>query len=121
MHVDPLYETRSTFVYVPRDEAFSAVKSLTFSGNTVYSALHAVVPALESVVSDPDLGFPHFPAIDSLFNVGVDLSGLSDKKSSLFNIVPRLIKSISETGKDVLLFESPQLVQSKYRKTSCIN
>ncbi|WMV06871.1 hypothetical protein MTR67_000256, partial [Solanum verrucosum] len=108
---DPLSETRSTFVYVPRDEAFSEVKSLTFSGNTVYSVLHAVVPALESVVTDPNLGFPHFPAIDSLFNVGVDLPGLGDKKSGLFNVVPRLIKAISDTRKDVLLFESPQLVQ----------
>ncbi|MCD7466631.1 hypothetical protein HAX54_003478 [Datura stramonium] len=54
---DPLSESRSGFVYVPRDEAFSEVKSITFSGNTVYSVLHAVVPALETVVTDPDLGY----------------------------------------------------------------
>ncbi|PHT59204.1 Linoleate 13S-lipoxygenase 2-1, chloroplastic [Capsicum baccatum] len=108
---DPLSESRSSSVYVPRDETFSEVKSLTFSGNTVHSVLHAVVPALESVVSDPDLGFPHFPAIDSLFNVGVDIPGLGEKKGGLLNVIPRLFKAISDTGKDVLLFETPQLLE----------
>ncbi|XP_060196668.1 linoleate 13S-lipoxygenase 2-1, chloroplastic-like [Lycium barbarum] len=106
---DPASESRSTFVYVPRDEAFSEVKSLTFSGNTVHSVLHAVVPALESFV-DPDLSFSHFPAIDSLFNVGVDLPGINNK-ISLMNVIPRLIKAISDTQKDVLLFETPALLQ----------
>ncbi|XP_070018552.1 linoleate 13S-lipoxygenase 2-1, chloroplastic-like [Nicotiana sylvestris] len=107
---DPLSESKSSFVYVPRDEAFSEVKSLTFSGNTLSSVLHAVVPALQSVAVDPDVGFPHFPAIDSLFNVGVELPPLNDK-STLLNIIPRLIKAISDTRKDILLFETPELLQ----------
>ncbi|XP_075092551.1 linoleate 13S-lipoxygenase 2-1, chloroplastic-like [Nicotiana tabacum] len=54
---DPLSESKSSFVYVPRDEAFSEVKSLTFSGNTLSSVLHAVVPALQSVAVDPDIHY----------------------------------------------------------------
>nr|XP_016478969.1 PREDICTED: linoleate 13S-lipoxygenase 2-1, chloroplastic-like [Nicotiana tabacum] len=106
---DPLSESKSTFAYVPRDEAFSELKDLSFRGNTLYSVLHAVVPALKSAINTDD-GFPHFPAIDSLFNVGVDLSPLNDK-SSLLNIIPRLIKAISNTRKGVLLFETPELLQ----------
>ncbi|XP_060196669.1 linoleate 13S-lipoxygenase 2-1, chloroplastic-like [Lycium barbarum] len=109
---DPLSESKSSFVYVPRDEAFSEVKGLTFSGNTIYSVLHAVVPALESVATDPELGFPHFQAIDSLFNVGVDLpAGTTNKNDGLLTIVPRLIKTLSDTQKDVLLFETPELLE----------
>ncbi|MCE3049492.1 hypothetical protein HAX54_045011 [Datura stramonium] len=77
MHADPLSESRSTFVYVPRDETFSEVKSLTFSGNTVHSVLRPSC-GVRPVVTDPDLG---------------------------------LIKAISDTQKDVLLFETPQLLE----------
>ncbi|WP_411023989.1 lipoxygenase family protein, partial [Salmonella sp. s58724] len=53
---DPCSETRSSSVYVPRDEEFSEVKNATFSVKTVYSVLHAVVPSLETALLDPDLG-----------------------------------------------------------------
>ncbi|XP_049347221.1 LOW QUALITY PROTEIN: linoleate 13S-lipoxygenase 2-1, chloroplastic-like [Solanum verrucosum] len=101
---DPLSELKSDFVYVPRDEEFSKVKSSTFSGNPIYSVLQAVVPALETIVSNPDLDFPQFPSIGSLFNVGIDVSRQGNKKNGMFNVVQRLIKAISDT-------ETPQSLQ----------
>ncbi|KAG5628571.1 hypothetical protein H5410_000288 [Solanum commersonii] len=106
---DPLSESKSDFTYVPRDEAFSEVKDLSFSGNTIYAVLHAVVPGLQSIITDPELGFPHFPAIDSLYNVEVELPAL--QTNSLFSIIRRLIRAISETRKDVLLFETPEFLE----------
>ncbi|WMV60358.1 hypothetical protein MTR67_053743 [Solanum verrucosum] len=108
---DPLSELKSNFVYVPRDEEFSEVKSSTFSGYPFYSVLRAIVPALETVVSNSDLEFPQFLSIDSLFNVGIDVSRQGNKKKGMFDVVPRLIKAISDTQKSVSLFETPQLLQ----------
>lgn len=116
MHADPLSELKSDFVYVPRDEEFSEVKSLTFSGNPIFSVLQAVVPALETVTSDSDHEFSQTPSIDSLFNVGVDVSRQGNKKNGMFKVVPMLIKVMSDTQKNVSLFETPQLLQSKYIK-----
>ncbi|KAK7849536.1 linoleate 13s-lipoxygenase 2-1 [Quercus suber] len=69
----PLSEQRSSSVYVPRDEAFSEVKQLTFSAKTLKSVMHALLPQLEISLLDPHLGFPHFTAIDSLFCEGLTL------------------------------------------------
>ncbi|CAB4298450.1 unnamed protein product [Prunus armeniaca] len=69
---DPLSEKRSSSVYVPRDEAFAEVKQLTFSAKTLKSVLHALLPSLETALLNPELGFPYFTAIDSLFNEGGD-------------------------------------------------
>ncbi|KAK3015479.1 hypothetical protein RJ639_005784 [Escallonia herrerae] len=106
---DPLSESRSTTVYVPRDEAFSEVKSLTFSAKTVYSVLHALVPALEGSILDREAGFPYFTAIDSLFNEGVDIPVKT--KGTLGNILPRLVDAISDAEKDVLCFEIPEMFE----------
>ncbi|KAF3450000.1 hypothetical protein FNV43_RR06079 [Rhamnella rubrinervis] len=70
---DPLSEKRSSSVYVPRDETFSEVKQLTFSAKTLKSVVHALLPQIEMTLLDPQLGFPYFTAIDSLFNEGVTL------------------------------------------------
>ncbi|KAI3815949.1 hypothetical protein L1987_15633 [Smallanthus sonchifolius] len=70
---DPLSESRSNDVYVPKDESFSEVKNLTFNVKTVYSVLKAVIPSLETTMIDKNLGFSYFTDIDSLFNEGVNL------------------------------------------------
>ncbi|KAL6661761.1 hypothetical protein ACP70R_001145 [Stipagrostis hirtigluma subsp. patula] len=63
-------ETRSGDIYVPRDEAFSDIKTLQFSVTTLRSVLHAAVPAVQSTLIDPSLGFPSFFVIDKLFEDG---------------------------------------------------
>ncbi|XP_073001808.1 linoleate 13S-lipoxygenase 2-1, chloroplastic [Typha latifolia] len=106
---DPLSESRSSNIYIPRDESFSEVKEVTFSAKTVRSALHAVVPSIETAIVDRKLGFPYFTAIDSLFNEGVTLperEGLSFFQT----VIPRLIKALSDTTENVLLFETPEMV-----------
>lgn len=105
-HKDPLSEKRSSSVYVPRDEAFSEVKQLTFSTNAVYSVLHAVVPALQTTLVDKTLGFPLFSSIDSLFNEGVNLPPLKTQ-SFLRTLLPRLVKFINDAEQDILRFETP--------------
>ena len=95
---------------MPRDETFSEVKGLTFSAKTIYSVIHAVLPSLENAAVDSDFGFPYFTAIDSLFNEGVDLG--EEPEATLFNLLPRLVKSITDQGRNVLLFETPELLDS---------
>ena len=109
--VDPMSETRSNSVYVPRDEAFEEVKQMTFQTNTVKSVLHALLPQLEVVLLNPDLGFPHFTAIDTLFQEGIPVP----KDKNFFQlIIPRLVKAITERGDSVLQFETPQMIESIY-------
>ncbi|KAL2328834.1 hypothetical protein Fmac_022261 [Flemingia macrophylla] len=103
---DPLSEKRSNSVYVPRDESFSEVKQLTFSTKTVYSALHALVPAVRTAIVDQNLGFPVFSAIDDLFDEGLSLPPLKGK-GILNNLLPRLVKFIKDTEDEILRFEPP--------------
>ncbi|OAY77154.1 Linoleate 13S-lipoxygenase 2-1, chloroplastic [Ananas comosus] len=106
---DPLSEERSSSVYVPRDEAFSEVKGLTFSAKAFKSVLHAVVPSIETAIIDTKLGFPYFTAIDSLFNEGVKLpkqEGLSFFRT----VIPRVIKAFEDSTDNVLLFEAPEMI-----------
>ncbi|KAL3519188.1 hypothetical protein ACH5RR_021777 [Cinchona calisaya] len=104
---DPLSESRSSSVYVPRDEAFSEVKNLTFSAKTVYSVFHALVPILQGAIVDKDSAFPFFTAIDSLFNEGIHIPV---PKGGLGTILPRLVKALADTENNLLQFETPQLV-----------
>lgn len=112
-NADPLSESRSGDVYVPRDEAFAEVKNLTFNAKTVASVLKAVIPSLETTIIDKDLGFPYFTAIESLFNEGVNLPEL-DGNGFLGNILPRLLKSLDDARNNVLLFETPEMIDSNY-------
>ncbi|KAL2941040.1 Linoleate 13S-lipoxygenase 2-1 chloroplastic [Bienertia sinuspersici] len=104
---DPSSESRSSSVYVPRDEYFSELKQSQFGLKTVYSVLHAVVPSLETVMIDPEQGFPYFTAIDSLFHEGIDCPGL--KEHGLQDMLPRLIRTITSLGDNVLRFEPPMI------------
>ncbi|PWA77611.1 linoleate 13S-lipoxygenase 2-1 protein [Artemisia annua] len=107
---DPLSESRSSDIYVPRDEAFSEVKNLTFSAKTVYSVLHAVTPSLQTTLIDKDLGFPYFTAIETLFNEGINLPPL-ESKGFLGNILPRLLKSLEDAQNNILRFETPEMIE----------
>ncbi|KAL1808681.1 hypothetical protein ACET3Z_025671 [Daucus carota] len=105
---DPLSEKRGSSVYVPRDEEFAEVKSLSFSAKTVYSVIHAVIPSIENVSIDAELGFPYFTSIDTLFNEGIDLPEVP--KSTLINLLPRLLKTVTDQGKNLILFETPEFL-----------
>ncbi|XP_044470116.1 linoleate 13S-lipoxygenase 2-1, chloroplastic-like [Mangifera indica] len=94
-------------IYVPRDEAFSDIKEMTFSAKTLYSALHALIPYIQTSIVDSDLGFPFFTAIDSLFNEGINLPPLT-KQGFWKTLVPRLVKAIEDSSEDVLRFETPE-------------
>ncbi|GMP88276.1 hypothetical protein CsSME_00040317 [Camellia sinensis var. sinensis] len=97
-------------IYVPRDEAFSDVKQLTFSGMPVYSVLHALIPSIENAIVDIDLGFPYVTAIDSLFDEGVNLLPLS-KNGLLKDLLPRLVKFVSDAEEGLLRFETPAMFE----------
>ncbi|GFZ20646.1 lipoxygenase 2 [Actinidia rufa] len=107
----PLSESRSSDIYVPRDEAFSDVKNRTFSAKTVYSVLHAVVPSLETAIVDENLGFPYFTRIDSLFNEGVNIPELKNNSGFLRNLLPRIIKFVGDAQADLLQFETPAMYE----------
>ena len=107
-------EKRGSNIYIPRDEAFSEAKQVAFSAKTVRSALHIVIPTLETVIIDGDLGFPNFTAVDSLFNEGVKLPSLkNENKGFLKTLLPRLVKAITNTTDDVLRFEAPETMDSE--------
>lgn len=109
--IDPLSETRSIGVYVPRDEVFSELKEATFSAKTLKSVLHALIPTIESTLLDPELGFPYFTAIDTLFNEGVNVP--KHKNQGKFQpILPRIVKAVEDGQDDLLLFETPEMIDS---------
>jgi lipoxygenase len=107
---DPLSESRSGSVYVPRDEEFADVKEISFGVNVLSSVLNALVPTLEATIVDKNLGFPTFATIDSLFKDGIQLPQLKNKKN-LATLLPSLIQTTAEAGKEVLLFTEPALIQ----------
>ncbi|CAL9778770.1 unnamed protein product [Musa acuminata subsp. burmannicoides] len=107
---DPESETRSSSVYVPRDEAFSEVKSATFSTRTLRSALRAAIPSIQTAVIDAKLGFPHFTAIDSLFGDGLTLP--KRQGVGFFQgLLPRLVNAITGGTQELLLFDSPEMIE----------
>ncbi|XP_057483769.1 linoleate 13S-lipoxygenase 2-1, chloroplastic-like [Actinidia eriantha] len=108
---DPFSESKDSFFYVPRDEAFSDIKSDTFTFKTLFSALHAVVPALETIINDKNLGFRYFTRIDSLFNEGINAPNLPNDSGFLRNFLPRAVKFVKDTRGAVLQFETPELFE----------
>ncbi|KAL1205464.1 Lipoxygenase 2 [Cardamine amara subsp. amara] len=92
--------------YVPRDEKFSTAKGTSFTVKTILAALPSVFPQVESVLLDPQLPFPHFKAIENLFEEGIQLP----KDTGLLPMLPRLIKAVAEARDDILQFEAPVLI-----------
>lgn len=112
MYADTASEEKSKGnVYLPRDEAFSEVKGLTFSAKTFRSVLHAVVPSIRSILVDKDKGFPHFSGIDALFDEGIEFP---DKKGIYKLTLPRLFKALAEGKDSILQFELPELLESMF-------
>ncbi|CAH2042003.1 unnamed protein product [Thlaspi arvense] len=107
---DPLSESRTAIVYVPRDEAFSEVKLLTFTATTADQVAHALFQSLDTIFVDPDLGFATFTDIESLFNEGIHVPPLS-KNGFLKDLFPRILKSIADTQEEVIRFETPKMFE----------
>ncbi|KAJ4724170.1 Lipoxygenase [Melia azedarach] len=110
---DPKSESKSLQNYIPRDEKFAEIKLAQFGATTLYSVLHSVIPSVEAVLVDKDMGFPYFTEIDKLFNEGINVplpQALKDKplwQSAL----PRLVKGATDTGKSILRFETPDAME----------
>ncbi|CAI0412290.1 unnamed protein product [Linum tenue] len=108
---DPFSESRGGGnFYVPRDDEFSEVKDKCFNSNTLSSVLRAALPAVETIFIDPDLGFPHFAAIDSLYDQGLNLPP-RQAGAPITDILPRLVRTIAEQANDVLQFVLPDTLE----------
>lgn len=105
---EPWTESRTTLpFYVPRDEDFSEIKEVSFGARTLYSVLHAVIPTLESVLTDPNKGFSSFTDINLLYDEGIDALPL---KHELLGALPRLFKGVANTTQSALNFETPRMM-----------
>ncbi|KAL4198183.1 hypothetical protein AMTRI_Chr03g138890 [Amborella trichopoda] len=112
---DPMSESRvkstADSPYVPRDEAFSALKQAQFTLKTLKSVLHALIPGVEALVVDKNMGFDFFTDIDLLFKKGVEFQrkdGDGNVLSSL--LLPRLLKAVAKGGSELLQFEIPAIM-----------
>ncbi|CAA0384539.1 unnamed protein product [Arabidopsis thaliana] len=92
--------------YVPRDEEFSTAKGTSFTGKAVLAALPSIFPQIESVLLSPQEPFPHFKAIQNLFEEGIQLP----KDAGLLPLLPRIIKALGEAQDDILQFDAPVLI-----------
>ncbi|KAJ9555504.1 hypothetical protein OSB04_010118 [Centaurea solstitialis] len=93
-NTDPSSESRSLLpFYVPRDEAFSEIKTLGFGARALYDVLHALIPALEAaLISGADKGFSLFTDINLLYNEGINVPDASTGLDSIFKFeTPELI------------------------------
>ncbi|XP_054793635.1 linoleate 13S-lipoxygenase 2-1, chloroplastic-like [Prosopis cineraria] len=100
---DPSSETRSSSVYVPRDEAFSETKQTQFTTTTICAVVSALIQSLDVVLTDQDLGFLTFLEIDMLFKDGFKVPPL---KNGGNGCIPNLIKAVSDS-QQALRFEAP--------------
>ncbi|XP_050210549.1 linoleate 13S-lipoxygenase 2-1, chloroplastic-like [Mercurialis annua] len=103
---DPQSESRSTDVYVPRDDKFSDIKKDSFTEKTLKNVLHSLIPQLSARIVDQTLGFPHFTAIDSLFRQGILLP-----KGANVGPIPTLVKTIADSKQQILLFPTPEMFE----------
>ncbi|MCH80837.1 linoleate 9S-lipoxygenase-like, partial [Trifolium medium] len=107
---DPKSESRSGFVYLPRDESFGHTKSSDFLVYILKSASQNIVPRLRSVVTlqfnQPE--FNTFADVRSLYDGGIKVP-----TNFLSDIAPiPLFKELFRTdGESALKFVPPKVVQ----------
>ncbi|KAL5076291.1 hypothetical protein RYX36_015275 [Vicia faba] len=106
---DPLYEKRSTLnFYVPRDESFSEIKQTQFNTSTISSGLTAVIQSLDTILTDPNLGFASFEDIEEIYKEGFHLPPLkSNDLTFLQKVIPKLIK-VANDSQNLLRFDAPE-------------
>ncbi|KAI3738366.1 hypothetical protein L2E82_28395 [Cichorium intybus] len=105
---DPLTESRFNLVsgsmyYVPIDEDFSEIKTVSFGARALYNLLMSFIPLL-----DRDDDFVLFDEVDMLYDEGVKIQG-SDK--SLITLLPRLVHEVKNVTDPLIKFEAPEPVR----------
>jgi linoleate 9S-lipoxygenase len=107
---DPKSESRSGFVYLPRDESFGHTKSSDFLVYILKSASQNIVPRLRSVVTgqfnQPE--FNTFADVRSLYDGGIKVptNFLSD-----LSPIPLFKELFRTDGESALKFVPPKVVQ----------
>ncbi|KAG4394531.1 hypothetical protein GLYMA_20G053700v4 [Glycine max] len=105
---DPLSEKKSSGFYVPRDEAFASIKQTQFTSSAVSLGLNAIFESVDTILTDPNLGFFSFEDIDTLFKEGLHLPPLKANGLSLLQrVIPKLIKAANDT-QNILRFDAPE-------------
>jgi linoleate 9S-lipoxygenase len=116
MFTDPKSESRSGFVYLPRDESFGHTKSSDFLVYILKSASQNIVPRLRSVVTgqfnQPE--FNTFADVRSLYDGGIKVptNFLSD-----LSPIPLFKELFRTDGESALKFVPPKVVQGIYCHT----
>ncbi|KAK1429094.1 hypothetical protein QVD17_11296 [Tagetes erecta] len=107
---EPWSETRTILpFYVPRDEDFSEIKQISFGATTLYSVLHVVIPTLESILTDVSKGFSSFMDIGLLYDEAAGDDHMLQLDDGILCALPKLVKSIARSTKNVLKFETPRI------------
>ena len=100
-------------MYVPRDEEFSETKQSEFTATTISAGVSALLPSLDAVVTDQNLGFLTYTEIDMLFKEGYKVPRLQNSGNGLLqSLIPKLIQAVSD-NQQVLRFESPETINRK--------
>jgi lipoxygenase len=112
MHTDPTSEIRKGDFYIPRDEASSEVKQITFYAKTSVSLIQAFVPSIGNAITCADHGFEYFTSIESLYDEELELPPLPNE-GLWKTLLPQLFKAINiPNGEDMLRFEMPKTMKS---------
>ncbi|XP_058071083.1 linoleate 13S-lipoxygenase 2-1, chloroplastic-like [Magnolia sinica] len=107
---DPKSERRSENFYVPRDEAFSEVKTQNFGDKKIMAMVHTALPFLETkMMENPD--FLSFTDIDSLFDERLSLPPLIDGSEGIWDDLFSALKSLKEYGEAFFRFGIPQMIK----------
>ena len=114
---DPKSESRSDYVYLPRDESFGHLKSSDFLVYILKSASQNVIPQLQSALTlqfnNPE--FNSFEDVRSLYDGGIKLPTniLSD-----LSPIPLFKELFRTDGEQALKFPVPKVIQGKFEKYS---
>ena len=112
---DPLYEERSNLdFYVPRDESFSETKQTQFNTSTIALGITAVIQSLDTILTDPNLGFASFDDIEEIYKEGFHLPPFkSNDLTFLQKVIPKFIQAANDS-QNLLRFDAPEPFKSKF-------
>ncbi|WJX38978.1 linoleate 13S-lipoxygenase [Trifolium repens] len=106
---DKLYEERSTLdFYVPRDELFSETKQTQFNDSTISLGLTTIIQSLDSLLTDPNLGFANFEDIETIYKEGFHIPTLeSNDLTFLQKLIPKFFKDANDS-QNLVRFDAPE-------------